>query len=129
MNHILARFEDAQFEWGRLDCCLFVADVLLELTGKDYAAPWRGSYTSEFGARRLLVKYGGLDGLAREAFGEMRPAFEARDGDPVLFGGKLVERDSIGHALGVAHRGEIVYLTAKGLARAPLSAALGSYRV
>jgi hypothetical protein len=129
IDEILSRYEDACFEWGRLDCCLFVADVLLLLTGRDYAAPWRGTYDSEFGAKRLVIKYGGLGGLAAEAFGDIRLPEEARDGDPVLFTGKFIERDSIGGALGIAHGGQIVYLTQRGLDRAPLTAAVGCWNV
>jgi hypothetical protein len=125
----LAKYDNASFEWGRLDCCLFVADVLLERTGRDYAAEFRGQYDSEFGARRILVKHGGLEGVLRSIFGPMRPPGEAAEGDPVLLSGKIVERDSIGMALGIYDGKEVAYLTRRGLARAPLSYALGVFRV
>lgn len=129
LRSVLSRYESAAFAWGRLDCCLFVADVLKELHGVDYAAKWRGTYSTEFGAKRIVVRHGGVEGIARSAFGDMLPPESARDGDPVLLGRKLVERDSIGGALGICQDGQIVYLTERGLARAPLAAAAGCFRV
>jgi len=125
----LARFESAEFSWGEMDCCLFVADVLKDIHGRDFAEPWRGTYSTEFGAKRIIIKHGGMEGLLSSVFGPMHPAVDARDGDPVLFSGKLIAPDSIGGALGICHRRQIVYLTGRGLARAPLSAATGCFRV
>lgn len=52
--------EEVPFEWGKYDCCLFAADVVKEMTGEDYAEPFRGKYTTEEGARALLDEKGGL---------------------------------------------------------------------
>jgi len=38
---------DAPFEWGTFDCCLFAANAVREMTGKDFAAPFRDKYTTE----------------------------------------------------------------------------------
>ena len=51
------------FQWGKCDCCLWAADVVLALTGVDHAATFRGSYDSMRGAQRLLKSRGGLVGL------------------------------------------------------------------
>lgn len=45
----------APFEWGTHDCALFVADVVLAMTGHDYAADLRGQYRTQAGALRLLA--------------------------------------------------------------------------
>jgi len=50
-------------EWGRADCILSVADHILRVTGIDPAAPWRGTYDDEEGARRILAAHGGALGL------------------------------------------------------------------
>ncbi len=46
------------FVWGESDCCLFAADVVLAMTGEDYAAPYRGKYNSARGSLIALKKYG-----------------------------------------------------------------------
>lgn len=43
------------FAWGTHDCALFVADVVLAMTGHDYAADLRGRYRTQAGALRLLA--------------------------------------------------------------------------
>lgn len=52
------------FQWGQNDCCLFVADWILLCTGVDFAKDARGTYSTEFGAKRTLT----------EMFGENNPA-------------------------------------------------------
>ena len=46
------------FVWGADDCCLFAADVVLAMTGEDYAAEFRGKYSTARGALSALKKYG-----------------------------------------------------------------------
>lgn len=57
------------FEWGAHDCCLFPADWVLRVTGIDPAADWRGGYTDEEGARRLVEAAGGLPSLFARGMG------------------------------------------------------------
>lgn len=54
-------YENRPFEWGKADCCLFAADAVLAMTGVDHAADFRGRYTTEIGAKRLLLKKGSLE--------------------------------------------------------------------
>jgi hypothetical protein len=42
------------FEWGKWDCCLFVADALLAIIGRDLAEGLREKYSSLREARWLL---------------------------------------------------------------------------
>lgn len=49
--------------WGRDDCMLAVADIVLSLTGNDPARRFRGRYRSMLGARRALGK-GGTEAAA-----------------------------------------------------------------
>jgi hypothetical protein len=45
--------------WGEIDCFLFVADWVERITGIDCAGDYRGTYTSEREARRLIKDNGG----------------------------------------------------------------------
>ncbi len=56
-NYIRAN-RNTPFKWGKFDCCLFAANALEITTGKDYAADFRGRYTTQIGAARALKKYG-----------------------------------------------------------------------
>lgn len=125
----IEKHRESVFQYGTLDCCLFVADVLREIHGVDHAAPWRSQYRSLTGALRLVRKHGGVQGIAAAAFGDMRPPLLARRGDPVLIGPPYVERDGIDAALGIFDGHGVIYLTDKGLARAPLSAIIGVWHV
>lgn len=80
---IEARHERA-FSWGEADCCLFVCDGVEAMTGADPASRWRGLYSSEKGARRLMRDNGGVFGLASLAFGPPVVSAMAARGDVVL---------------------------------------------
>lgn len=125
----IEKHRDATFQFGALDCCLFVADVLQDVHGVDHAAPWRGKYRTATGALRLVKKHGGVAGIASEAFGKMHPPLLARRGDPVLIGPPYVEQDGIDAALGIFDGHGVIYLADRGLARAPLNAILGAWHV
>ena len=74
----------APFVWGRHDCCLWAADVVLALTGLDPAAALRCQYSNERGALRLVSQLGGLPQIASAALGEPRKASYATVGDVLL---------------------------------------------
>ncbi|HCN87818.1 MAG TPA: hypothetical protein DIT28_01355 [Oxalobacteraceae bacterium] len=44
----------APFAWGTNDCCSFVCDCVLEMTGVDIYAEFRGKYSSELDAQRTM---------------------------------------------------------------------------
>jgi hypothetical protein len=52
---------DRQHAWGQNDCALFTADLVAAVTGQDFAKPFRGTYRSESGARRMLAAHGWPD--------------------------------------------------------------------
>lgn len=61
---ILAAIEHAagrSFEWGRDDCGLWVANIVLHATGLDLADGLRGRYRTALGAARTLRRFGGSD--------------------------------------------------------------------
>lgn len=49
--------------WGRVDCCLVLADWAVWLGHPDPAADLRGSYHSEEGCRAIVAAAGGLNPL------------------------------------------------------------------
>lgn len=57
------------FVWGRSDCAIFAFDAVLALTGHDVVADLRNTYSSAWGALRLLARHGGLAGLASARLG------------------------------------------------------------
>lgn len=121
-----------RFSYGEADCCLFVADAVLAMTGTDIAASYRGKYSTreealtlaerETGKRSVagIVKYGlnqaGLPIIAVSC---------AQRGDVVL-----VRRHS-DYSLGiVALNGrEILALGRSGPVRIPISRAHAAWHV
>ncbi len=71
---------DTPFEWGSNDCCLFAADIVQAITGHDFAASFRGTYSDAFGASSLLGSLGGIVKIASDRFDEIEIAF-AQIGD------------------------------------------------
>lgn len=76
----LAERRTRAFEWGRHDCCLFVCDCVLAMTGHDPAADVRG-YTTERQAMRIVRQLGGMQAIASSRFGEQVPVLMAQVGD------------------------------------------------
>lgn len=53
--------KNTAFKWGQYDCCLFVANYLLLVTGVDFASDFRGKYNSKLSAFKFLKKRGFTD--------------------------------------------------------------------
>ena len=112
------------FEEGQHDCALFLANAVAAMTGVDFAAPYRGRYTTTRGGLRMLRKNGFADhvALAAHHLTEIAVA-RATPGD-----GAVVP-DTYGLALGVV-QGECIYvLTPTGLALVDLLRATRAFRV
>lgn len=61
-NRLIAVMKAAEkrpFLWGQHDCCLFAADCAEAMTGESFASGWRGTYDSETGAKKALLRGGG----------------------------------------------------------------------
>ena len=125
----LDKYESAVFNYGTLDCCLFVCDVIKDHTGIDYAARWRGTYKTELGAFRLVRDAGGFQPLMCQAFGNMRPVWSVKELSPVLLSPEAVEHDSVGYGLGVWDGSNVVALSECGLMRLPLLAGRGCWNI
>lgn len=89
------------FSWedGR-DCCLWAADAILAMTGKDVAAELRG-YRSRFGATRRLVELGHRSVRSLVA-AKFTPIARPRLGDLVLVPGAPLDTLLIAAGRGAA---------------------------
>jgi hypothetical protein len=56
---VIRAAEKRSFLWGEHDCCLFAADCAEAMTGANFADGWRGTYDSETGAKKALLRGGG----------------------------------------------------------------------
>ncbi|ORC19861.1 hypothetical protein B1H42_16565 [Enterobacter cloacae subsp. cloacae] len=56
---VIRAAEKRSFLWGEHDCCLFAADCAEAMTGENFADGWRGTYDSETGAKKALLRGGG----------------------------------------------------------------------
>jgi hypothetical protein len=73
------------FKWGINDCVMFAADVVQAMTDTDLAEQFRGTYSDEIGAKRLLKGLGGIDSLVSSKLGApMISPLVAQRGDVVL---------------------------------------------
>lgn len=98
-----------QFEWGKSDCCLFTCDYVAEKTGIDPALNHRGTYTTEIGAKRSLVKHGSIQDSFDNAGFERIDFNFAKRGDVVLYNSEL------GETLGVKWTGGVLGLNENGV--------------
>lgn len=117
------------FAWGTNDGAIFAADMVKVMTGVDLAAPFRGRYRSEAGARRVMkaAGYADLTSLVADRLAERRRG-RATTGDVALI---VVERP--GHkpspCLGIVDRALIKVLTAEGVGTLPLGDAKRVFEV
>jgi Domain of unknown function (DUF6950) len=79
VDDLRALWRRTRFQWGEADCILAMCNWVAERTGVDPALPWRGCYSDEEGAARIMAAHGGLLGLVRHGmaatgFKEAAPA-------------------------------------------------------
>lgn len=59
----------SEFAWGSHDCILAACDHVRRVTGVDPAAPWRGEYDDEAGAKDIYEAHGGVLALFEYGMG------------------------------------------------------------
>jgi hypothetical protein len=121
------------FRWGEHDCCLFAADVVDAICGADptdaIAARFRGRYKTARGARGLLARLGGIDGLmTKVALGPEVAPLMARRGDVVALAPSDGD-DSAGVMLGICIGEHVAGAAPAGFCLVPLRAGLRAWRV
>lgn len=119
----------APFEWGKNDCAIFAARCAEAVTGIDYAADWRGTYSTMKGAAAALQKRGFSDLTALVvgilgADAEVHPAL-ARRGDVAL----LQTDSELGWAIGVIDHERLGVMTETGYGTVDRSMAVRAFRV
>lgn len=78
---VIKAAEMRPFLWGEHDCCLFAADCAQAMCGEDFAADFRGSYGTETGAKKAILRGGGtLEKVFAKYLDEV-PVKLARRGD------------------------------------------------
>lgn len=107
------------------DCAIFAANMVLAMTGEDYAAPFRKRYSTITGGIRKLRAAGYRDHIS---FVEYHfPEIEVIDACP---GDILVIDADEGLALGVMQGAAGVYVpTPRGVGLVPRSAAIRAFRI
>ena len=124
LAHFIEDRKAVPFEWGKNDCCLFVADAIEHITGNDYAAEYRGTYTTELGAYRSLKKRG--DGTVASAWAAHFPEIPVNAmgrGDVALV---LVKEEP---AVSICFGARLWIVSKQGLITLPRSEAVKAWRV
>ncbi len=89
LANVIEKAQEVPFFWGKHDCCLFASNCALAVTGKDPSEKYRGRYTSEIGAKRVLAKeHGSIESAFDAYFERVDPALAQR-GDIVLFDSEM----------------------------------------
>lgn len=85
MNAALRRVAVQPFAWGTHDCVTFAADVAEAMLGQDLLAPFRGRWTTEREAARVLLELGGMRAAVCSVLGPpLASHLQARRGDVVM---------------------------------------------
>lgn len=61
---LVAEVMQGPWVWGKSDCCAAACDVFARLHGRDPMKAYRGRYSTQRGALRLIARAGGFDNLA-----------------------------------------------------------------
>jgi len=88
------------FAWGICDCCLWAADWVHAVTGRDPASKLRGTYRTHRGAEAIVSAYGGMVGFVDA---HLSPLGVVRTSDPLPGDVAVVETPG-GAALGIVTR-------------------------
>tara|TARA_R110000824_G_scaffold176097_3_gene354902 strand:- start:3375 stop:4037 length:663 start_codon:yes stop_codon:yes gene_type:complete len=72
----------SKFEWGKSDCCMFMADAVMEMTGVDVGEFFRGKYSDRKTAFDMMKKYSG--GSIAETLDKIADVYGFREIDPSL---------------------------------------------
>lgn len=121
-KHFMAELQAAAerpFVWGEHDCALFACNMVRAMTGSDPAEVFRGVYSTQTGAYRLIASYGGMAALAESVardFGcqEVRPSMAQR-GDVCV-----VDLGPDGNALGICAGERVAVASLLGIAFLPM---------
>ena len=123
-DRLLVAGRERPFEWGKWDCCLFVADALLAVTGLDLAADLRFQYSSLREARWLLrARYGSASIETSVGILFLRAGLQRCDPGMAQRGDPVMARQGSDFQVGVIGLNGSVVINSetKGLVRLPRS--------
>jgi hypothetical protein len=122
LANLVVEAQTRRFAWGTFDCCIFAADCVQAMTGKDPMQGLRG-YTTWRQSVLLVRQLGGLPAAVKQALGDPleHPALAQR-GDVVLVNTKLP-------ALGVVVGASALAPLSTGVQRFPVGDWVTAWRV
>lgn len=127
LDQALAEAADLEFEWGTVDCVQWTAEIIEVLTGTNPILEHRGTYDSEFAAKRILAQFGGsLTAGWTAILGDPIPPLTAQRGDLCVVVDEMDQQ-----CCGVVDMtGErVACLSLDGLEYLPLTAAVVAWRI
>ena len=116
LSEVIEGARDKPFKWGVHDCCIFAADCVLAISGKDPMEGLRGQYSDRRSALEILNEHGGPDALfdarlKRIGAQEIMPAYAQR-GDVIS-----MAQENAGARIMVAYRSFVIGPGDNGLLR------------
>lgn len=118
---MLHEYARGQFEYGVLDCILFVSKVVTAITGIDYVDI---QYHGSDEAYAILKQRGGLEELITSKLGSPVSIRCLDDGDPVL-----CKLPIIGEVVGIIVNGSILLKTKGDTVKIPMDRILKGWHV
>ncbi len=120
----IQKASDQRFVWGQCDCALWAANVVLAMTGTDYAEEFRGKYKSAKGSVQVLKRIGEvtLSATLTEKLTPINCLLKTQRGDVVT-----KEFDGA-QALGICIGSKVAFKARVGLSFYPLSECELSWR-
>lgn len=120
LTDIIYSHRDDNFQYGTLDCCIFVAEILEEYHGKKLLKEWRSilTYDSVISAYKTLRKLGVRQVIDLPPIminGERKPISEVKHGDVVYY------REKDGGMLGICNGVRAYFMNHNGLLAVPVN--------
>ena len=60
-SQVIEDYKHTEFVWGTSDCVCFAADCIKAITGFDFLKDYRGAYSDEESATRLIAQFGTIE--------------------------------------------------------------------
>jgi hypothetical protein len=133
LTQFLRERDRVPFSWGTIDCCLTPADAILAMTGTDIADDFRGKYSTEVEAFRLIREVTGGSTVAdaaahcaaKHGLVEWPSPLLAQRGDLVV----IQDADRLIAGIVDLNGRHVVSAGAEGLKRLPASAVTRAWKV
>jgi hypothetical protein len=133
LDAFLREQEKAPFQWGVNDCCLMAANAIQAFTGTDIADDFRGKYTTELEAFRLIKTVtGGTSVEDAAAYCAQKHALTEWHSPKLAQRGDLVViQDGEQVIAGIVHLSgrHVISIGVNGLKRLPLNAVKRAWKV